>query len=445
MSYFTEEWFNEIIGRAFSYLPAGVGGEILLHGGRFSLTRFANNIIHQNLAREDLSVNIRLIMGKKVGKSSVNQISDDSIRWAVNLALEALRFSPDDPELLDLPEKQQYEPIDSYSKTTAELTPEIRAGLVFKAVEKSVPKKFECAGIVSNGEHFLGIANTNGLIASHKSSSFEFAITVTNNEGGSGWASGGFYDFERVDFDRITERAIRKAELNFNPRELPPGEYTLILEPQAVSDIFSFAAYMGFGAQAYLDGMSFLVGRLGELVFDEKLTIWDDAYSQLNPGLPFDFEGMPRKKVLLVRNGVANSLVHDRKTAKKMNTTSTGHSLPQPNTWGPIPLNIVFNKGNSSLENMIETTEKGLLVTHFHYVNVVEPRKLILTGMTRDGLFLVENGKITSAVKNLRFTESLPKALSKIDLIGSELESCGICVVPALKLNSFNFSSKTEF
>lgn len=445
MEYLGEEWFENIKNRVSSKIPENLQWEILTHGGGYSLTRFANNMIHQNISRQDIRLDIRLISGKKVGKSSVNEVKEESIRWAVESAFEALRFAPDEEEPIELPGKQNYRPIESYSQKTAELEPEKRAEIVGLAIKKSSAKGLESAGVVSTAEHFVGLANSNGLFATHKASSAELSLTITNKDGGSGWASYSSYDIDKIDIEATIESALKKAELNINPIELPPGKYTVILEPQAVSDLFTFASYLGFGAQAYLDGMSFLVDKLNTKVFDEKLTIWDDAYFPLNPGLPFDFEGMPRKRVLLVKGGVFVSLVHDRKTAKKMNTETTGHSLPQPNTWGPIPLNLVIENGDSDIDDMVESTERGLLITHFHYVNVVEPRKLILTGMTRDGVFLVENGKINTAVKNLRFTESLPQAFSSIEKLGKELKNCGICVTPAMKLSSFNFSSATEF
>jgi len=445
MENISPEWFEKVAKKVFGLLPSGFEAELLVNAEKSALTRFANNFIHQNVAQANAGLSLRVINGKRVGSSSVNRFDDETIGWAVRMAVESSKFMPEDPDILPLVGPQKYAELESYSPKTASLNADMRADYVVRAVERAKAHGFEAAGIFSNGESFLGLANTNGVFATHRSTDVSFALTITNNENGTGWASASRKDIEELPFEDVLERAIYKAELNRNPKELPPGEYTVILESPAVSDILSFALYMGFGGQAYLDGSSFLVGRLGTKVFDEKLTLVDDAYNKIRPGLPFDFEGMPRQRVVLVERGVAKNLVHDRKTAMKMNAQSTGHSLPQPNTWGPIPLNTIVSPGDAKLDDMIKSTERGLLVTHFHYVNLVEPRNLILTGMTRDGLFLVENGKIVCPIKNFRFTESIPKAFSQVDTIGSDIEYHGILINPSMKLASFNFSSGTEF
>jgi len=248
-----------------------------------------------------------------------------------------------------------------------------------------------------------------------------------------------------MDFQKVIDTAILKAEMNIDAIELPPGEYTVILEPPAVAEILSFASYMGFGALSFIEGKSFLVGEIDTQLFDPKIDIVDDPFHPLNPGQPFDFEGTPKQKLTLVEKGIPKHLAHDRLTAAKMKTKTTGHSLPQPNAWGPMPWNVVVKAGKSSIDDMIKSTERGLLVTHFHYTNVVEPRKLVLTGMTRDGLFLIENGKITKPVKNFRYTQNIPKALANVDMVGKELKTDGFITAPALKLPRFNFSSGTQF
>ncbi len=367
------------------------------------------------------------------------------MKEAVELAYEGSKFSPDDEELLPLLAPQKYREVTAHFKSTAELTPEKRAEYVGKAFKEASRKGFEVAGIMSNSVRFIGIANSEGLRASQTSTDASFSLTVDNKKDGSGWASYDTRDVEKLPFEKVIEKAITKAEKNVNPIELPPGEYTVILEPAAVAELLDFAAYMGFGAQSYLDGQSFLIGKLGQKIFDKKLNIIDSPFNDIYPGQPFDYEGMPKQELVLVENGVAKTLAHDRITAKKMDAKSTGHSLPQPNPWGPIPFNVILKAGKNSEEEMISSTKRGLLVTHFHYTNVVEPRKLILTGMTRDGLFLIEDGKVTKPVKNFRFTESVIKAFNEVDMVGDKLEYHGFTIAPALKLPRFTFSSGTQF
>ncbi|MBI4713307.1 MAG: hypothetical protein HY762_08430 [Planctomycetes bacterium] len=211
-------------------------------------------------------------------------------------------------------------------------------------------------------------------------------------------------------------------------------------------------AFRGFGALGYQEGRSFLSGKLGSRVMGGNISITDDVYHPLIQGMPFDFEGMPRQKVTLIDKGVARNVVYDRLTAKKdRRTHSTGHGLPQPNPQGPLPTSLILQPGDSSIAEMIASTKKGLLISEFHYTNLVEPMKMVLTGMTRNGLYLIENGIITRGVKNMRFTESVLRALSNVELISRETElhkgffGGGGFIVPTLKINNFNFSSETKF
>jgi len=206
----------------------------------------------------------------------------------------------------------------------------------------------------------------------------------------------------------------------------------------------------GFNARMHLEGQSLLTGKLGQKVFDDKLTIVDDAYNENLSGIPFDFEGVPRRKVELVKNGILTNLVADRWTAQKMNIEPTGHGLPQPNRWGAIPLNVVIEPGETSLKDMVKSVKNGLLVTHFHYTNVSELTKLTITGMTRDGLFAIENGEIAYPVKNLRFTQSTLDTFNNIIAIGKKQKLVsgfffGGAYTPAMLVEKFNFSSATEF
>jgi len=210
-----------------------------------------------------------------------------------------------------------------------------------------------------------------------------------------------------------------------------------------------YLSYLGFGALAVQEGRSFMTGKFGQQIVDSRISIVDDGLDATGLPVPFDFEGVPKQRVAIIKNGIANAVVYDSYTAQKEGKKSTGHSRPAPNTSGPFAGNLFMSVGNSSKEEMLKSTEKGLWVTRFHYVNPVHPLKAVLTGMTRDGTFLIENGQLTRAVRNLRFTQSMLDALSNVEMIGdkAQVESgfLGAICVPALKIHDFHFTGVTEF
>lgn len=423
--------------------------EILLNDSENALTRFANNTIHQNVTTRHKGLSLRIIEGKKIGSADTNMLDKKGIDRAIENARIAMEFSPEDPELPSLLEPQNYRPIEGFCDETAAISPQQRADIVKNAIALCDEHKLSAAGILTNSRATLAIANTAGLFAEHSSTSVEFSITVENDDV-HGWAGEQGYSIHNISPIDATQKAIQKALDAANPQDIEPGEYTVVLEPDAVSEFLMFLSWVGFGAQGYLDGTSFMRKDMGKKIASEMVTIIDDAYHPMTKGMPFDFEGFPKKKVILVENGVAKGLVHSRRTAKKMGTTSTGHAFPEPNPYGPMPTNMVMETGNSTLEEMIATTPRGLLVTHFHYTNIIEPTKVTFTGMTRDGLFLIEDGEIKNAVKNMRFTESILRALSNVEMVGEKQKLVegffsGGFVAPALKIKNFRFTSKTDF
>jgi predicted Zn-dependent protease len=253
-----------------------------------------------------------------------------------------------------------------------------------------------------------------------------------------------------LDIDTVASRAVAKALASTSPDPIPPGDYTVVLEPPAVSALLLFAAYKGFGAQQVQDGSSFLAGHMGEQVAAESVTIDDDVYHPLTVGHVFDGEGVPRTPVHLIDHGVAKGVVHDRRTARKMGCRTTGHATPQPSVMGPLPANLVLATGGGDRDALIRDVDRGILVTEFHYTNMVEPTKLTLTGMTRNGTFLIENGQVTRPVVNMRFTQSLVEALGRVSGIGGDARLAsalfgGYMVVPSLRIDGFRFTSQTEF
>jgi predicted Zn-dependent protease len=274
---------------------------------------------------------------------------------------------------------------------------------------------------------------------------------VTGDEQASGFAERFAGTAGELDAVAIGAAAAGKAVDSRSPRALEPGAYAVVLEPNAVATLVGFLGFIGFGGRDYIEDRSCFSGRAGEKVADETVSIWDDASGDGMLGLTFDFEGEPRSRVDLIRDGVFVDTVYDRRTAKQAGRKdgSTGHGLPSPNPQGPFPLHLFMGTGDASLGDMVGATERGLLVTRFHYANVVNPMESSITGMTRDGTFLIEKGEIAGPVRNFRFTQSILGALSAVSMIGrdSELASeffFSASRVPALKIESFNFSGASD-
>jgi predicted Zn-dependent protease len=436
----------ETLAETVLSLPTADETEVLFSGGEDTLTRFADNHIHQNLCRKDAGLTVRVHVGNKIGRASTNSFAPEALKTLVDHATEIAVHQSESPDFLPMPEKQRYKKIENFDEETAFVSPSERAEKIKEAVEKCRERALTAAGSYSTGYGVRAIANSKGVLAFHKSSKAHFTITATSASS-SGWAEESSFKASSVPFRSLTDLAIDKAVAGQNPIELEPGRYTVVLEPSAASEFLLFMAHYGFGALSFLEGRSFLSGKLGQKLFGSNISIVDDAYHPLCRGLPFDCEGMPRKKVTLVEHGIVTGLVHDRKTALAMAVESTGHALPQPNPYGPIPENVVFERGDSTLREMIASTERGLLITQFHYCNVENPMHLILTGITRNGTFLIEGGKLRCGIRNFRFTESGIRIFNEVEKISAEQKVVGAFfggefVVPSLKVRDFTFTSK---
>lgn len=438
-----------ILEEALSYSAADEA-EIIFNEEGGGLTRFSNNQIEQNINTHNHTLSIRSISNKRVGRAWTNILDKDSIKKMVKTSEDLGRVQRQDKGLMALPGPQVYRDQANYISATAECGPEERAGIVKDIFERCRKKKsLVAAGIVSTTKETLAIANTNGLFAYDSKTDSTLRLTLMTDKS-SGFCQDINKDVRRLDIDRVVDVAMEKVLAGRRPREISQGAYTVILEPQAVADLIIPLSHLAFGGLAYVEGRSFLSGKLGRQVFGKEINLSDDAYHELSVGLPFDFEGMPRERVILIENGRACHVVHSRKTAKKTKVKATGHGLPEPNTTGPIPLNPVLSPGKESLDEMIASTDKGILVTQFHYTNAVNPMELVLTGMTRNGTFMIENGKIVYPVKNMRFTDSLVRIFNQVEAVGRDLLRIGgffsgSAIVPALKINSLNFSSTTSF
>jgi predicted Zn-dependent protease len=412
-----------------------------------ALTRFANNGIHQNVAEHTVSVSVRTQVDGRTARTTTNRIDEDSLRAAIEASLSLANSQPKNPNLLPMPGKQSYRGVNRFVKRTASLTPEERARAVRKACDVAVKKGQTAAGIFSSAQSQTAMGNSRGVFAAYRDTHAVFSITMQEGSAAS-WAKANAANVDDIDPQSLAERASGKAHQATNAQELAPGRYTVILEPAAVLDLVGFLFY-DFAATALRDKRSCFNERMGKQVFGNNISIVDDVYHPLQLGTPYDGEGIPRQRVLLVDAGVPKNLVYSRASAKVAKKKPTGHGFMLPNEYGEAPMNLVFSGGNSSLEEMIASTERGLLVTRLWYIREVDPYEKIMTGMTRDGLFLVERGRVGSAVRNFRFNQSILEMLLNVEMMGPAVRATGEeafeMVVPAMKVRDFHFSEVTKF
>jgi predicted Zn-dependent protease len=445
--------------------------EAIFTSSRFALTRFANNAIHQNVEEENSVVSIRTNFAGRTARSTANQFDDESLRRAIAASENLAQVQAADPDLLPMPTAAEADSRDGaadksvratssrFFEQTAAIRPAERADVVGKIVSVAGKSGLTTAGIYSNSESCEGIFNSRGLAKWHEQTLAEVSITMLGDDS-SGWQKLNSPDVTKLDAGRLAETAAQKAVESARPREIAPGKYTVILEPSAALDIVGFM-FWDYSGVAILDQRSFLNDRIGTQLFGENINISDDVAHRLQAGSPFDGEGMARQRVQLVEKGVVKRVVYARATAEKMKKSeyaakvgtieATGHGFPLPNEAGEMPMNIVFGGPQSpeSIEEMIASTERGVLVTRLWYIREVDPYEKIVTGMTRDGTFLVENGKIQCGIRNFRFNESLISLLSNVEVMGVPVRACGEesfdMVVPAMKVREFNFTEVTKF
>ena len=436
--------------------------EVIFSSTDYSLTRFANNTIHQNVAELNEVASIRVAFDGKTARSTTNRFDDESLKRAVQSAESIARVQESDPDRLPMARAQEANiatPPERWFAQTAEITPAERAEAVGKIVGVAKKNKLVTAGIYSTSKSAEAIVNSNGLNVFHRQTTAEVSITMLADDS-SGWQKANSPQVSNLDPVRLAEIAAKKARDSSGPKELPPGKYTVILEPAAVLDLVGFM-FWDFGGLAILDQRSFLNNRIGTRLFGENITIMDDVHHPLQSNAPFDGEGLRRERVNLVEKGVIRNLVYARATAEKMRKSEaaakvgeirvTGHGFPLPNEMGEAPTNIVFVTpgGEQSVEQMIAGTEKGILITRLWYIREVDPYEKILTGMTRDGTFLVEDGKVKQGIRNFRFNQSLIELLSNVEAMGHAVRASGEeafdMVVPAMKAKGFNFTEVTKF
>ena len=423
--------------------------EVALSGGVSSLTRFASNYIHQNVEESDLTLRVRAVLGKKIGIASTDVVSEDGLRGAAQRAVGLARLQHDNADFVSLPPGPTPQiPVDAYLEATAAFEPEERAVVVKAVCEAAAKAGLVAAGAFRTARAEVAVANSLGVLAYHREATADIN-TVVMGDTSSGHAERLTLDATEIDGATLAAEAIDKCQRGADPQPLEPGSYDVILEEYAVADLMDFFAYLSFGAQALSEKRSFMSGRLGERVMGENVTIWDDGRSRAGVPAPFDAEGVARQRVDFIVDGVAKDVVWDSYYGAQAGRASTGHALPAGETFGPMPGNLFLATGNATKDDMIASTERGIWVSRFWYTRPVHPLAVVLTGMTRDGTFLIENGKIVRPVRNLRFTQSYLEAMNRVELIGRESRLLpsfvGSSRVPALKVRGWDFTGATEF
>ena len=423
--------------------------EVTLTAEDGALTRFAGNHIHQNVAERGCHLRVRAVLGARVGAATTNDLSAAGVRQAVRRATEIARLLGPQADWPGLPDPEPIPPMPAPDPETASAPPEARAELVRSVCEAGAARGFRASGALSTGLVEVAVANSRGVWAYGAQSRAQW-VAVVLSESGAGYSEWTGRRLADAETDRLGEEAIGKAFDSQDPVAVEPGAYPVVLEPYAVSSLVGFLGMLGFSGEAVLDGRSFLADRRGEKVASERVTIVDDVTHPLGLPLTFDFEGVPRQTVGCVVEGVARAAVWDRRTAARAggDTRSTGHASPA-GVGGPLPMHLVMAPGEASTEQMVADIRRGLWVTRFNYVRTVQPKQTVITGLTRDGTFLIENGRRGRPVRNLRFTESILGALGGVRAVGTRQQAVGGWlsphVVPALYLERFTFTGTTSF
>jgi len=421
--------------------------EVLFAASREALTRFANNTIHQNVAEQSQSLSVRILLGQKTARASTNRFDASSIHSTVEDAIALTRSASDDPNLLPLAEAAGIPLIPRFDSATAEVTPRDRARAVTDAIEQVERAGQTAAGIFSTSQSVEALFNSAGASAWHEETMANFSITAMAPDS-SGWAKASAVAHADISPVTLARRASEKARLSAHPREIPPGRYTVVLEPAAVLDLVG-QMVGDFSATAIEDKRSFLNDRLGTKLFGANIHIDDNVAHPFQAGVPFDGEGVPRRKLTLVEAGVPYEVAYSRGSAHRAGISPTGHGFPLPNEVGEAPGNIVIAGGTASIEEMIASVPRGILVTRFWYIREVEPFAKIMTGMTRDGTFLIENGKLVCGLRNFRFNQSLIELLNNVEALSPSVRASGEeafdMVVPAMLVNGFHFTEVTKF
>jgi len=421
--------------------------EVVYVGIHKDSTRFANSAILQNMKESNRRVYIRTILNKRVGVSSTNSLHMEDLRRSLKRSLELAQHQPPLPFFKSLPEGSHYQKVITYYPETTGFSAEDKAKGLKEVFKRARGKKITIGGNFSTDECEVGIVNSLGVKAYQPFTSACISL-IASTPTGSGYSTQFVRDIRKIDLEALGNRAMERSLMGKRPRELKPGMYTVLLEPPAVNGLLEWLIFIGLGAQAYQDGTSFITRRIGKRVTGGRITIYDDGLDPEGLLTPFDFEGTAKKRLTLIDKGVARGIAYDTLMAQKEGKATTGHALLPDDLEGPFPTNVFIKEGKTPFHRMLGSIERGILVTRFHYVNgLLDPSTASMTGMTRDGTFYVEDGRIRYPVRDVRFTESILSAFSRVEAVSRERQAfpnpwsdIGANVVPAILIKDFNLS-----
>jgi len=427
-------------------LTEGDAAEAILIQKKYELTRFSNNYIHQNMAEQNTQLQLRVIIGGREGSFTTNRLDKEGLKQAANAAKKIALAQPKNPSLPPLPRARKTLIFENSFASTERCSPAKRASMVKKVIDYTKKHKATASGALSTSATVIGVANTSGIRSCQNLSkaSFNFVPFKDELSGYSYWAGA---DIDKIPLKKLIQEAVEKVCFPGSPVTLPPGKYQVVLSPYAACNLVYNLSMIGFGAKPFIEKRSFMCKKKGKKVASDKITIFDHGKNPAGIPTAFDFEGVPKKKVYFIKKGIAEGLVHDSRTAAKMRVKSTGHALPSPNTFGPYAHNLFMSAGNTPESKMVSNVERGLYITKFHYVNILEAVSTVMTGMTKDGTFLIEKGRLTAPVRNLRFTQNILEALKKVEAVGKSrrtLAPYGSITAPGISIREFQFTGVSE-
>ncbi|WP_430912683.1 TldD/PmbA family protein [Methylobacterium sp. sgz302541] len=421
--------------------------ELRVCGRRAGHTRFAGNAIHQHVGDESRSATVRVVVEGRTACATTNRLDAESIGGAVGQALALARAAKAGPAVPELAGAEPVPPVHRYCPATAAAGPAERARAVAEAIRTVAAASRTAAGLYATEQSVEAVHNTRGVCVHHAQTTATFSVTATDTDS-TGWAKAAATRAADLDLPALARAASEKARLSRSPRAVAPGAYTVVLEPAAVLDLLGLL-FADFSGSAVADRRSFLTDRLGEPVFGETISIRDDAFHPLQSGPPFDAEGVPRRPLTLVEDGVPRELAYGRAGAARAGATPTGHGAPLLDPIGEGPVNIVIQGGATSIAEMIGATRRGILVTRLWYIRELDPSAKTATGMTRDGTFLIEDGEIACGLRNMRFNQSLIAMLRNVVALSPAVRASGEetfdMVVPAMQVADFRFTEVAPY
>jgi PmbA protein len=421
--------------------------EALVMAEDAQLTRFANSEIHQNVAETNVVLNLRFVIGRRVGVASTGRTDEDGLRQLAANAAAIAAVVEETEDWGGLPEPTPIDDIAAAAASgTAAASPESRAEGVRAVIAAADAAGVTAFGSFSNAIESMAVANSKGIRAAGSRTAAQLLTVSMGPGGGTGYAEQTTVDALAIDAGAIGREAADKARASANPVAIDAGDYPVVLEEYAVVDVLDMLGYLGFSALAVQEGRSFV--EIGKRIGSELVSITDDGRDPAGLPMAFDYEGVAKQRVPLLESGVCRGIVHDAQTAARAGIASTGHGLPAPNAYGPFPINMVMAPGAATREELVQGLDRGLLVTRFHYTNPVHPKLAVVTGMTRDGTFLVEDGRIVGPVRNLRYTQSYLDAIAGTVAVARDRKTVrgflGGAVVPAIRVDGWAFTGVTE-